>query len=45
MTPSPLARPRVKVSDFGVASDENLRTMAPAQTFIGTMIYMNGALM
>jgi len=32
---------RVKVSDFGVASDENLRTMAPAQTFIGTMIYMS----
>eukprot|EP00668_Euglena_longa_P046349 GGOE01062034.1.p1 GENE.GGOE01062034.1~~GGOE01062034.1.p1 ORF type:complete len:554 (-),score=207.83 GGOE01062034.1:165-1826(-) len=32
---------RVKVSDFGVASDENKMTMAPAQTFIGTVIYMS----
>uniref|UniRef100_A0A7S1IWY4 mitogen-activated protein kinase kinase n=1 Tax=Eutreptiella gymnastica TaxID=73025 RepID=A0A7S1IWY4_9EUGL len=32
---------RVKVSDFGVASDEKMQTMAPAQTFVGTVIYMS----
>mmetsp|Transcript_54293 Transcript_54293/g.90514 ORF Transcript_54293/g.90514 Transcript_54293/m.90514 type:complete len:358 (+) Transcript_54293:636-1709(+) len=32
---------RVRVSDFGVASDEKMQTMTPANTFVGTVIYMS----
>eukprot|EP01006_Ploeotia_vitrea_P048366 TRINITY_DN67227_c8_g1_i1.p1 TRINITY_DN67227_c8_g1~~TRINITY_DN67227_c8_g1_i1.p1 ORF type:complete len:567 (-),score=46.25 TRINITY_DN67227_c8_g1_i1:1113-2681(-) len=35
------AEGEVKVSDFGVASEELLKTVANAKTFVGTTIYMS----